>query len=186
MRRDECLDAFIAISNLPRFESHFKNGFEVTDTLLHACSLPMMEEASNMARTAHLQHRKVQAPKPRYQPLGFAFLLCLFVSGWLKRSRKLAPFLLCSAGQFISWCTLRVKSSESKISSRLTAFIYTCVLCTHIRIHIGHMLYLQIHTQRDAARALWACVSRAIDHCESTVRRHVLPIVITLANGLCV
>jgi len=31
---------------------------------------------------------------------------------------------------------LKKKSSQSKITSRLLAYTYTCVLCTHIRIHI--------------------------------------------------
>ena len=31
---------------------------------------------------------------------------------------------------------LKEKSSESKISSRLSGCIYTCVLCTHIRIYV--------------------------------------------------
>ena len=31
---------------------------------------------------------------------------------------------------------LKEKSSSSKISSRLLAYIYTCVLCTHIRIYV--------------------------------------------------
>jgi len=32
--------------------------------------------------------------------------------------------------------TLKTTSSQSKISSRLLAYTYTCSLCTHIRIHI--------------------------------------------------
>ena len=31
---------------------------------------------------------------------------------------------------------LKEKSNQSKISSRLLAYIYTCVLCTHIRIYV--------------------------------------------------
>ena len=31
---------------------------------------------------------------------------------------------------------LKKKSSQSKISSRLLTYIYTCVLCTHIRIYV--------------------------------------------------
>ena len=38
---------------------------------------------------------------------------------------------------------LKEKSSQSKISPRLLAYIYTCVLCTYIRIHIcGDLVHL--------------------------------------------
>jgi len=35
---------------------------------------------------------------------------------------------------------IKQKSSQSKISSRLKAYSYTCVLCTHIRINICRQL----------------------------------------------